>query len=130
MKRRQVLFGASALGVIVGAAPRILWAGELGSERRPRISRERFEQLVNARFELLDSRDRCVETLVLDAVEDGPDCPGTDQFGLVFRGEGKGQGQPATHILEHAEEGRFALYLEPSASGKTAGYRASFSLLS
>ena len=129
MKRRQVLLGGSALGVIVGSAPGNLVA--LGSDpgRSRRLTRERFQDLVNARFDLLDSRHRRRETLVLRAVEDGPACPGTEQFALVFRGEGDARREAATYTLEHAEEGRFALYLEPSPDPAGAAYRASFSLL-
>lgn len=129
MKRRQVLFGGSALGVIVGSAPGNLLAMRSNPGHGRRLTRERFQDLVNAPFDLLDSRHRRVERLVLSAVEDGPACPGTDQFALVFRGDGEAPRRPATYTLEHAEEGRFALYLEPSREPAGDAYRASFSLL-
>lgn len=131
MKRRQVLVGCSATALVAGAQPGRLLAGLPAGgpdERSPR-SRDRFERLVKESFQLFDAKQRPTERLVLEAIEDGPASPRTEQFALFFRGSNRAPLRPDTYTLEHAQEGRFQLYLEPSTQGRGSAYRAAFSLL-
>jgi hypothetical protein len=126
MKRRQLLLGGSAVGLVAGASSSLFaLAAEPGDAP---LTRARLLELVGEPFEIVGSPDARAERLVLAALQDGPASPGTDQFALVFRGEKARGGRSGTRTLRHARAGRFELYLDASADAETA-YRASFSLL-
>jgi hypothetical protein len=131
MKRRQVLIGCSAVGLAIGSQPGELLAGlsVQGDDKRGPLTKARFERLLKDSFQLFDSKRRPAERLILEAVDDGLASPRAEQFALVFRGSNRAPLRADTYTLEHAQEGRFQLYLEPSSLGRGGAYRAVFSLL-
>lgn len=112
LERRQVLkiFVAGATTSLVPAG---IFAATLEATESSGTSnslREQLEVLVGSRFRLTGS-DGVVRIARLVAVDDGPDCPGLEQFSILFEGADLVEG---LHEVYHWQTGRELISLVPS----------------
>jgi hypothetical protein len=127
LERRQVL-----KIIIAGTTTSLVPAGILAATLRETESsgtgsslRGQLETLVGSRFRLTGS-DGVVRTARLIAVDDGPVCPGLEQFSILFEGTDLAEG---LHEVYHWQTGSELISLVPSGepgSGMTR-QRAHFS---
>lgn len=112
LERRQVLkiFVAGATTSLIPAGIFAATPEETGSSGTSISLREQLEALVGGSFRLTGS-DGVVRTARLIAVDDGPDCPGLEQFSILFEGTDLAEG---LHEIYHWQTGRELISLVPS----------------
>jgi hypothetical protein len=79
----------------------------------------RFRGLVDTDFRLFDSAGVARKARLI-AVDDGPKCPGLEQFSIVFEGDELGEG---LYQIRSWRTGRILINLQTSGEPGTAGNR-------
>lgn len=131
MKRREFLIGSTATVVAAGVAPSLLHAAtpESTFSGAPKLSRERFEQLVNSNFRIY-KKGWVSETVKLEKLKEGPLSPGAEQFTLEFRGSQGTRLPSGMYLVNHRQDGDMLLYLESVGTSKDSyNYLAVFNLI-
>ena len=118
LKRRLFLSAIAA-----GATSAMLPVAVLGATRNSIPLSQKFAALVGSDFQFSDgvgakSRARLV------AFDAGPDCPGLEQFSVVFEGGSLAEG---LYDIHHPGTGKLTVFCMPAADG---GQRAYFSYFS
>jgi hypothetical protein len=103
LERRKFLTALSAT-MLTAAIPSGTLAATISQTRQCCSLRKQFAQLVGSDFRLLNSAG-VAQKARLVAVENGPDCPGLEQFSIVFEGSGLTDGlykvyHPGTGTLQ------------------------------
>jgi hypothetical protein len=113
LKRRAVL---GALGSVMAASfmPVNVLAGTRLSQRN------QYSRLIGSRIRFRDA-EGSVTTARLVALDDGPQCPGLEQFSVVFEGEHLGEG---VYEIFHPDMGNSRLAF--TASGRPGPERNLF----
>jgi hypothetical protein len=133
MKRREFLVSCAAGCVAAGIVP--VTAHATAPDKyfsgAPRLSKQRFQELVNSQFRVYSNGWNSVP-IKLTAVHDGPEAPGLDQFSILFHGPKNASIQAGSYLVNHHKDGDFLLYLEPAGSqaNTSTTFVATFSLLS
>jgi len=117
--RRQFLGTLSA-----GMATTLVPAGVLSAAGFASL-RDQFAGLVDDKFHLVDSAG-ALKRARLVAMDDGPDCPGLEQFSIVFEGSGLTDG---LYMVYHPSIGtlRIGLMSSGEAGSAPGRQRAHFS---
>jgi hypothetical protein len=125
MQRRHFITGCSAALVATSMAPPQLWTGNAVETMR----RAGFAKLLGSEFRLFSGL-RSVGHVRLEAIDDGPDVAGLEQFTLLWKGDCAECLPEGIYTLETAGAPRLELALEPMDVPQGSRYRSTFSLLS
>jgi hypothetical protein len=127
MQRRQFIAGCSAALVAAGMEPPQLWT-TAGPAARQSMTRAQFETLIGSEFRLYNDR-RFVDRVRLEAIDDGPQAAGLEQFTLRWRGHYSERLPEGIYTLERPDAPSLELALEPAHSSERPQYRSTFNLL-
>ena len=128
MQRRHFIAGCSAALAAAAIEPPQLWTAASPVAGQG-ISRVRFEGLVGSEFRLYADH-RFVGKVQLEAVVDGPQAPGLEQFTVRWKGSDSERLPEGIYTLTTPDAPSLELALEPSLSNERPQYRSTFSLLS
>lgn len=128
MQRRQFIAGCSAALVAATIEPPPLWT-TAGPDARQSITRARFERLIGSEFRLYDDR-RFVGRARLDAIDNGPQAAGLEQFTLRWTGHNSERLPEGIYTLKTSDAPSLELALEPTHPTGQPQYRSTFNLLS
>lgn len=128
MQRRQFIAGCSAALVAAGVKPSQLWTTP-SPDASQRMTRVRFETLIGSEFRLY-ADGRFVDRIRLEAIDDGPQAAGLEQFTLRWTGHYRERLPEGIYTLETSDSPSLELALEPDHSSRQPRYRSTFSLLS
>lgn len=128
MQRRQFIAGCSAALVAAGIEPSQLWT-TAGPEPRQCVTREQFARRIGSEFRLYADR-RFVDRVRLEAIDDGPQAAGLEQFTLRWTGRYGERLPEGIYVLEMSDAPSFEVALEPQHSTGQPRYRSTFNLLS
>lgn len=128
MQRRQFIAGCSAALVAASVEPPQLlttaspaaWQG---------MTRAAFEKFIGSDFRLYHDL-RFVGRVRLEAIDDGPQVAGLEQFTLRWTGNDSDRLPEGIYTLTTSDAPSLELALEPTHSTERPGYRSTFSLLS
>ena len=127
MQRRHFIAGCSAVLAAAAIEPPQLWAANSGASQG--ISRARFESLIGAECRLY-ANHRFVGRVRLEAIDDGPQAAGLEQFTLRWQGEDRDRLAEGIYTVKPAGAPALDLALEPTRSTGQPQYRSTFNLLS
>jgi hypothetical protein len=127
MERRQFIAGCSAALIAAGMEPPQLWTTASPAARQS-MTRAQFETLIGSEFRLYADR-RFVDRVRLEAIDDGPQAAGLEQFTLRWKGYYSERLPEGIYTLETSDAPSLELALEPEHSTGTPGYRSTFNLL-
>lgn len=128
MQRRHFIAGCSAALVATGTEPLQRWT-IAGPDAGKSMTRARFETLIGAEFRLYTNH-RFVDRVRLEAIDDGPQAAGLQQFTLRWQGYYRDRLPEGIYTLETPNAPPLELALEPENSAGQPRYRSTFNLLS
>ena len=128
MQRRHFIAGCSAVLAAAAIEPPQVWASG-DSNAGHGISRARFEALVGSECRLY-ANTRLVGRVRLEAIDDGPQAAGLEQFTLRWQGEKSDRLAQGIYTVKPAGAPALDLALEPTRSTGRPEYRSTFNLLS
>jgi hypothetical protein len=126
MQRRHFIAGCSAALAAAAIEPPLWAAASSGASHG--ISRARFTALVGSECRLY-ANNRFVGCVRLEAVDDGPQASGLDQFTLRWQGEDSDRLAEGIYTVKPAGGPAMDLALEPTRSTGRPYYRSTFNLL-
>jgi hypothetical protein len=124
LERRNFLTALSAT-MLAAAMPASAMAAVSGQKGKSGSLRKQFAQLVGSNVRLLNSAG-VTQKARLIAIDDGPACPGLEQFSIVFEGSDLGEG---TYQIRNWRFGRMLVSMQNSGKPGAANtlQRAYFS---
>lgn len=117
LERRRILkiIVAGATTVMVPGSITMAASGPVERAGTRGSLRDQLATLVGSNFQLTDA-DGVTRKAQLISIEDGPACPGLEQFSMLFEGEGLTEG---LHEIHHTRTGSALISLVPSDQPET-----------
>jgi hypothetical protein len=130
MERREFIAGCSATLMVAGVNPSQLLASARGSQiSATPVPRARFDALMGTEFRVYREDGRFLDKVRLAAIEDGPCCPGLEQFSVLWEGAYADVLPEGVYTLTAPQEPGLSLAMTPISEGRHPRYRAVFNLL-